>query len=191
MKLIFGVGINDADYVTSPRVCGKANQCKVYVKWQNMLKRAYYTRSQLPSYQGVSVCSEWHRFSNFKKWHDANYIPEWQLDKDILTDMKEYAPDTCLFVPSWLNSFITDRKLWRGEFPIGVDWSKRSNAFRARCSNPISKREVHLGYFKSKAEAYFAWRTHKMDIAYQLKDLMDAVDPRVYYRVTEIIMRAR
>jgi hypothetical protein len=65
-KLICGVGHNDIfryDTASSP----------YYLKWRNMLKRCYDPKTQAnsPSYIGVTVCKEWHKFSNFKIWMEA------------------------------------------------------------------------------------------------------------------------
>lgn len=66
-------------------------------------------RSRLPKYQGVSVA--WENKSDFYQWFNENWDPshpEYQLDKDILVPgNKVYGPDTCCFVPQWLNILIS------------------------------------------------------------------------------------
>jgi len=108
--LIYGVGINDADYPVSsfPK---RYNRCPYYKKWIFMLKRCYgKNNSSYKSYKGVTVNPIWHRFSNFKKWMEQQPYwndPDMELDKDILVEgNKEYGPDTCMFVPQAVNAFF-------------------------------------------------------------------------------------
>jgi len=118
-KPLYGVGINDVWYSPTQvkRVsegrgqgCFKAIwHCIVYQRWANTLKRCYDEKNLLlaPSYEGCTMVEEWHSFSNFKAWHDINFVPEWHLDKDILKDNnKIYGPDSCVFVPVYLNQIL-------------------------------------------------------------------------------------
>lgn len=191
-RLVFGIGINDAEYPLRPVVDGKQISCPVYSAWKNMLKRCYWhgVGIENPTYIGVTVCEEWHRFSNFKRWYDEHYVDGWHLDKDLLTDSREYGPSTCIFVPRWLNNFLNENSAKRGGCKIGVHWRKDAGQYHAMCSNPISRKRDHLGLFGNEVDANRAWRSRKMELAYQLKDWMDAIDRRIYFRVTEIIMRA-
>lgn len=48
---------------------------------------------------------------SFKKWFDENYIKGYELDKDILIKGNRiYSPDTCCFVPSFINRLYTSSK---------------------------------------------------------------------------------
>lgn len=40
-KLVYGVGVNDADYVVSPIISGKRHICPFSIKWKDMLARCY------------------------------------------------------------------------------------------------------------------------------------------------------
>ena len=192
-RLVCGVGVNDADYVIGKKIGGRMDQCPIYNAWQAMLARCYSAKCQdrHPTYRGVTVHEEWHRFSSFKRWYDENYVEGWYLDKDLLTDTREYGPNNCIFVPGWLNKFTNDSRAHRGEWKIGVSWRNDANAFVAKCSNPTTKKQECLGYFKSDEEAHRAWLDRKVELAYQLKDWMDAIDRRIYFRVVEIIFRAK
>lgn len=113
---IYGVGylgeLNDED---------KRLKSLMYKRWSNMISRcyninddAYYAYGAL----GIKVCDRWHCFANFL--NDVKYLPgfndminnpniKYQLDKDILqqgvpANMKVYSPETCMFVPSYVNS---------------------------------------------------------------------------------------
>ena len=179
-KLVYGVGINDADYVVEKRetikVNGKQKQrlvwiCPYYLVWRDMLKRCYSTKYQdrNPSYKGCSVSEEWLRFSNFRRWMERQDFEGMQLDKDLLSEVnKVYSAGTCVFVTSMVNSFTIDRGASRGEWSIGVYWNKRAGKFRASCSNPFTKKQEHLGLFTSELEAYQAWLKRKLELAHLL-----------------------
>lgn len=127
-KPIYGVGINDADYVTQKNVNGKNVICHFYQTWKGMLERCYSAKCQekQPTYKGCSVCEEWLTFSNFKEWMDSQYWYIMELDKDVLVKgNKAYSPETCIFVSSQLNLFTTDREKERGDYPIGVNFHKK------------------------------------------------------------------
>lgn len=84
------------------------------------------------------------------------------LDKDIIVlGNKVYGPDTCVFVPCQVNNFLTDHGAARGAWPIGVSWGEEACKFKARCRNPITGKQEHLGYFTDPAEAHEAWRARK------------------------------
>ena len=69
-KLVFGFGVNDADYIVNLRRNGKLSRCKIYTRWHEMLKRCYCDKYQYknPTYIGCYVCDDWLIFSNFKRW---------------------------------------------------------------------------------------------------------------------------
>lgn len=191
-RLVHGVGINDADYAVKPRVKGEMVECKAYGSWKNMLERCYsakYHRIQ-PTYIGVKVCGDWLSFMAFRKWWAENQVDGWQLDKDLLSDDRIYSPETCIFVPSWLNNFTTHRAAKRGEWPIGVYFDKRSGKLKSRCNHPFGRQE-YLGHFSTPDEAHAAWLARKLEIAHELKNLMDDIDTRIFQRVIEIIVRAK
>lgn len=191
--LVFGVGVNDAPYQTQPIINGKQVACPAYKAWTNILTRVYSNKyhAKQPTYSGVKVCDEWHSFMSFRAWWMENQVDGWQLDKDILSDSREYSPETSLFVPRWLNSFITDSGAARGAYPIGVYFDRGRGKFEAQCSNPMSKKTEHLGYFSTPEEAHLAWLTRKLELALELKPNMDEIDQRIYPRVVEIINNAK
>ena len=191
--LVEGVGINDAQYCVAPGIDGKTVLCPAYMSWRNMLTRAYSTKfhAKHPTYSGVTVCDDWHLFMSFREWWLGNYADGFALDKDILSDDGVYSPETSIFIPAWLNLFTTDNGASRGAYPIGVSFHKGKGRFRALCSNPITKKREHLGYFDTPEAAHLAWRTRKLDLALELKPKMDEIDIRIYPRVIEIINNAK
>lgn len=190
MKLVCGVGINDADYVVQYRVSGRRLKCPAHMAWANMLDRCYNAKfhSRHPSYIGVTVCDEWLSFMSFRKWWIDNHVDGWHLDKDLLTDGREYSPEACIYVPQWLNKFTLDRALMRGDWPIGVSFHRPTGKFRARCRNPMNPRGYYIGVFADANEAHRAWLKRKLELAKELKDKMDEIDERIYQRVIEIIL---
>ena len=180
-KLVFGVGVNDADYVvkkweTIEYVNGKQKkklvwECPYYRVWKDMLKRCYSTkyRERNPTYEGCSVSEEWLTFSNFRRWMEKQDFECMQLDKDLLFECnKVYSEETCVFVSSMVNSFTTDCGASRGEWPIGVHWNKGTSKFESRCRNPFTKRQEYLGLFLNELEAHQAWLERKLELAHLL-----------------------
>lgn len=93
-SIVYGVGINDADY----QVSKGSWRCPFYKHWKNMLARCYspaFQRNQ-PLYVGCTVDPRWHRFSHFKSWMETQDWEGKQLDKDRkVSGNKVYGPDTC------------------------------------------------------------------------------------------------
>ena len=142
----------------------------------SMLTRCYSSsyKEISKTYQDVRCCDEWLMFSNFKRWAES-YEKEYSvdvaslcLDKDIINSGKIYSPTNCVFVNQQTNKFITTSKATRGVYMLGVDLHKESGKFRARCSNQITGRCEHLGYFYDELSAHKAWQSRKHEIALQL-----------------------
>ena len=180
-KLVYGIGVNDADYVVQKKeTVGCANgvrkqklvwECPYYRTWTSMLRRCYSTKFQErnPTYKGCSVSEEWLRFSNFKRWMETKDFEGMQLDKDLLFEgNKVYSDKTCVFVASMVNSFTIDSGASRGECLLGVSWNKRVGKFVSRCRNPFTKEREYLGYFPCELEAHQTWLKRKLELAHQL-----------------------
>ena len=189
-KPILGVGINDSDYMAEIRIDGKRLVCPAYRAWKHILRRCYCKKflAENPTYEGVKVCDEWILFSGFLRWFDRNYIPGYQIDKDLLTDERVYGPSTCLYVPRWLNNFTEGHGRARGDLMIGVTKDKSRGNFMSLCSNPEGG-SAYVGVFDSEHDAHLAWKTKKLEYALALKPKMDAIDSRIYNRVVQIIER--
>lgn len=196
-RLVYGVGINDADYVVKKweeigYVDGKRKQkliwcCPYYQVWTEMLKRCYSPKYQdrQPTYKGCSVSEEWLKFSNFKRWMEQQDWEGMQLDKDLLFEgNKVYSAETCVFVTQMVNSFTTDCGAARGEWMIGVDWNKRADKFMSRCSNPFTKKREYLGLFNCQQEAHKAWLKRKLELAHLLAE--EQADIRVAKALIEL-----
>ena len=162
-KSVFGVG-----YFGVGKYKSRDNKAPslAYKKWIAMMKRCYDKSTHLknPHYKDCSVCEEWLNFQNFAKRFEENYNPEtmkdWHLDKDILVKWnKVYSPETCCFVPFFINYLFTKNDESRGDLPIGVSFRKNRNHFRSYC-RVFDKRE-YLGSFKDAESAFLAYKKRK------------------------------
>ncbi|MCK4758725.1 MAG: hypothetical protein KAT69_01680 [Candidatus Aminicenantes bacterium] len=163
-SLICGVGINDADYITTKQINGKIIRCPFYQKWRGMLTRCYdkKTKDRFPTYNGCSVVEEWLTFSNFKKWMESQNWQGKELDKDIIEPgNKIYSPKTCVFVDRYVNGLLVDSAGKRGKYPIGVYFQKDRRKFASRC-NIKGKKEL-LGRFDTCEDAFLVYKKAKHD----------------------------
>lgn len=167
-KPLCGVGINDAPYQVTMNLFGPRVTCPVYQTWSSMIKRCYSDKVHLkrPTYTDCNVASEWHSFMSFREWWLQHYKEGYHLDKDLIVPAsKIYSPATCIFVPSWLNSFTVAKDANRGLLPLGVSLSnvQVSKPYLARCADGCGK-QVHLGLYNTPEEAHQAWLSYKLAI---------------------------
>lgn len=167
-----GIATNDANYVTWVKETlpnGKQKlvwNCPVYCSWTRMMKRGYSQKfkEKQPTYQDVTVCEEWLLFSSFRSWWVENNVAGWQLDKDLLVKGNLiYSPETCVYVPNYLNTLLMDRAAARGDYPLGVTYKldKKINPHRSQCC--VGGKQKHIGYFTTPVEAHRAWQMAKID----------------------------
>lgn len=184
-KLLYGVGINDADYsiTKSIRVDGRSKiiwMCPIYRTWSNMLLRCYSEkhRHKSPSYAECYVVQEWHSFSSFRSWAVTQPWAGNELDKDLLIPgNKVYSPETCIYISNAINCFLTDRAAGRGAWPLGVSRYCNKKKFLAFCNNPNTGICEYLGGFETPDEAHQAWRRKKHEHACAHAATQD--DPRI------------
>jgi len=134
---------------------------KVYDVWHDMIKRVYDPKVHIkqPAYKGVKLCEEWHNFNTFALWFKDNYIDGYALDKDLLSGgSKIYSPDTCVFIPVALNSFLANIKSTNTSGHTGVCWHKRRNKWNSNIRNLKINKIISLGYFSNIEEASKAYQ---------------------------------
>ena len=166
-KLIFGVGINDANY----NVCNLDSNrkivwvCPIYSTWVHMLERCYYKKlkEKLPTYKHATCDIHWLTFSCFSIWMKSKDFAGKELDKDIIVvGNKHYDSENCAFVDQKTNKFVTDAGKMRGKYLIGVSLDK--GKFKSSINNTFTKKREFL-----------AWKKRKHELALQLADLQTDV----------------
>lgn len=182
--LVYGVGINDADYPTMKVeryiLDGKKKtrvlwRCEFHSLWREIIRRGYSEKEKQRhnGYLTSKVEPVWHRFSSFKSWMTEQKYAGLSLDKDILVSgNKVYGPETCVFVPAYVNTCLVLSNSIRGELPVGVSISKayleagRKNIYNAAIKNKRSERgkQKNLGNFETPYLAHCAWRKEKIKI---------------------------
>lgn len=177
-RLVYGIGINDADYVVQKfenlgRVNGKKKikrlwTCPYYMRWCSVLERCNpkVQQTKKKTYLGVTICEDWKYFSKFKAWMEQQ---DWQgnvLDKDIVVfGNKIYSPETCRFVPDYLNKLLTLSDANRGKWPLGVSLRKDSSVFVSVIKTRTKKtggKIDYLGQFNNPQDAHKAWQEEKI-----------------------------
>lgn len=170
---ILGVGMLGVGPVTA------TSHRKLYTTWTNMLLRAYdikYHEKQ-PTYRDVTVCDEWKNLQNFAEWYLLNYIDGYELDKDILGGgtSKVYSPETCLFIPNRLNTFMATKYSTNTSGYVGV--TKKGSKWTARTNDTKTGGRIYIGYFDTPEEAYEAYKIERRIQAEVWRKLMSGVLP--------------
>lgn len=169
MKKVCGVGINDADYQVKIWQ-GKTLVwlCPFYRVWTSMLTRCYGKR-KIESYTRCEVFEGWLKFSDFRAWMEKQNWDGNHLDKDLLGDGLLYSPQTCCFIPSAVNVFMTEKKRKVSDLATGVSLHKDkvSRQFSATINVGQGARQF-LGYFDTEEEAASAYRQAKSALAVQI-----------------------
>lgn len=164
----YGVGINDCGYATQfLKEDGTKYLCPFYQRWRGVLRRIFDKKyiERFPTYTNVKICDDWLRFSNFKFWMEQQDWEGKELDKDILSkDHKIYSPDTCAFILPNTNKFLTNCSFDKIK---GISFLAKRRVYRAKCGNGFGK-EIFLGDFNTKDQAYNAWKEHKICVAKEL-----------------------
>lgn len=173
-RLVRGVGINDADYVTTitsytrnsngKRIAKNEWRCPFYEVWGAMLARCFSKRLQqkYPTYQECILFEDWKYFSKFKSWMETQDWQGKQLDKDILVKgNKLYSPETCVFVTRKVNTFMTEADSIRGKFLIGVYFNKDRKKYISMISE--SNKSVNLGSYDREEDAHLAYCKRKFE----------------------------
>jgi len=168
-RLVYGWGINDADYVTA-RMDGWV--CPYYASWGAMICRV----ETKPSYADCSICEEWRHFSNFRSWMRRQKWRDRQLDKDLIVrGNREYRPDRCCFISPALNGAIAALGRGRG-------YQRINGRYYARVS--LGGRQTTLGGYDTPEEASEVYRRFCADRLEALA--FEEPDPRVWRAIDEL-----
>ena len=157
-KLVYGVGINDADYVVSPLIDGVRVICPIYRAWHCMVSRCY---SKNYSFSSSVVCDEWLIFSNFKRWAEQHQVEGRRLSKNLINGPTQlYSSENCVFISNKVSNILLTGESRRGLYPLGV--SRHKNRFVARCNvNGVDKK---IGRYPCIDTAHKAWQLFKAEI---------------------------
>jgi hypothetical protein len=182
-RVVYGIGYTgEGNY--KPSIKGK--HTSTYNVWRGMLERCYSIRIR-PTYKDCSVAEEWHNFQNFAKWYDENYYEvdgqKMHIDKDILIKgNKLYSPDTCVIVPYDINLLFIKNDANRGEFPIGVSYSKLWGTYIAHCSHI---KNGYIGTYKTPEEAFEAYKDYK---EYSIKQFAEKYKNKIPLKLYEAMV---
>jgi hypothetical protein len=170
-KLVYGVGLNNADYQTHPVLeNGKQKICKYYSVWSDMLSRCYSEKElqRYPTYRQCEVDTVWHEFMNFKSWMETQDFNNLCLDKDIIIfGNKIYKPEACAFVTNETNGLLLDKRI-KKRYALGVDLHSPGR-YQANCN--VNRKQKYLGLFKTELEAHRAWQIAKQSEILRVSNL--------------------
>ena len=179
---VYGVGVIGDKYPS--KVNGV--QTKEYKLWTSMLVRCYSNsfKKKKPTYEGCEVSNNFKSFEYFYEWCNKQVgfgAKGFELDKDLLIKgNKVYSEDSCVFIPTEINSLLVKRENMRGKNLIGVYWCNTKKAFVAQVSRNKGMQE-HLGLFKTEIEAFNAYKKAKEAfIKEQADKWKDKIDDRAY-----------
>jgi len=184
-KSIYGKGyIGEGPYAISINKGETINRS--YHTWHDMLRRCYAREYQQknPAYIGCSVCEEWLNFQNFAKWYDENYYEIdgqiMNIDKDILVKGNRiYSPETCVFVPSPINSLFVKNDVRRKTTPVGISICTNGD-YLAKCSDGTGK-DIRLGRFKTYEDAFVVYKANKEIIVKKVAEKFKSYIPCKLY----------
>lgn len=189
-KIVYGAGINDADYQVyrCRRVDGKMVVdwvCPYYSRWLDMIRRCYSKKQKTKqkNYEQCTTSEEWKTFSNFKKWMEKQDWEGKHLDKDLKKPGNfVYSAETCLFIDPLINNLIIEKV--KNGLPRGVSkTSKTMNTlYRARIIKKYpdgTRKECLLGTGDSPYILHEKWIRAKKD---NIDEILEAVsDPYSVY----------
>lgn len=183
-KTVYGVGYVG---IGPHRVSLNSKKNAAYQCWYDMLERCYSEKllRMRPTYKGCVVCDEWHNFQTFADfYHNDPYRQDgWELDKDLIVPgNKEYGPNVCAFVPSHLNSILSDHRGARGNLPQGVNI--KGNNYQAKISKDGVR--VNIGHYPTQELAYAVYESEKLKY---LKEVANRYIGKVDQRVIDSLIK--
>lgn len=191
--LVYGVGVNDMPYMVQPRGTGRGARDPAYAAWTGILQRCYSASCQRrqPWYIGVTVCKEWHVFSNFRRWLLAQ--PHWRdraVDKDLLSPgNRVYSPATCLMVPQAVNVlFLGAAKRTAANADLAVGVSRSGKRYLAQLG--VFSKNTYGPLRATPEEAAADYRAMKMDYAFKVaQQYITDPEPRIHDVILDNVAR--
>ena len=181
-KSVYGVGfIGDGKY-------SNKTHPKIYAEWIDLIRRCFDKdfKNKYTTYKDCILEDYLLCFQNFAKWYEENYYEVegeiMALDKDILfKGNKIYSRDTIMFVPQRINTLFVKSNAIRGEYPIGVTYSKNEDKLKVSCK--VNGKTVGLGTFKPNQveEAFQCYKQFKENYIKQVADEYKPYIPKKLY----------
>lgn len=185
-KTVYGVGCLGEGLFKS-RHPNNGPCTKEYGTWSSMMFRCYGDKRDVTTtrnYGDCSVVDVWHNFQNFATWCQSQptmLCEDSTLDKDIrVKGNKVYSPDTCCFVPAYINVAVTGIKHQNSSGKAGV-WK-----FKDSYVSEITMFSVDnsLGVFSSLEHANYVRCRMKEAYIGALADVFrDRLDADVYSKL--------
>lgn len=160
---------------------------KEYGTWSSMIFRCYADsrdESVFRNYSDCSVCEEWHNFQNFAEWCQTQpemLFEDSSIDKDIkVKGNKIYSPETCCFVPQYINTDVTGMKHQNSSGKAGVWKCKDSYISEITMFGAKS----NLGNFSSLDDANHVHNRVKEAYISALADIFRVkINPNIYAKL--------
>ena len=158
-------------YSPEPYVQHTTRAGKLWDKIQCRCKIGGSQQVEQPTYIGCT--NGFKDFQEFAEWcqHQYGYLHKeengrhWQVDKDLkIFGNKMYSPETCIFVPTRINSLLISCGARRGTHPLGVCYDKSKLKLKARCQAGKGGSLKNLGYFECELKAHQAWQKYKVEL---------------------------
>jgi len=158
---VYGMGYyGEGKYVAKKN--GK--MMRSYKTWNSMIERCYNPkrRNKNLSYVDCIIDPIWLNFQTFAKWYYENYKEikgvKFQLDKDLMVEGNRiYSPQTCKFIPHYVNTFLANKYKTNNTGYTGVIWRKRDEIYESRINDVNMNKNIYLGRFKDPLEASEAY----------------------------------
>lgn len=167
------------------KISGTNITTQEYVHWSGMLTRCYYENyhNRFPTYTGCATDQQWHNFQEFAEWcqWQVGFNEGYVLDKDIIIKgNKIYGPETCVFVPSEINSLVvTQVKPGKG-VPAGISFQKSCQKYIVSCA--VNGKNKNLGRYTCPEEAFAVYKNFKENLVKEkAEEYKQMLDVRAYH----------
>lgn len=184
-KSVLGVGFYGIGEHMA-KVNGKNTQ--EYQAWRDMLRRCYDDKIQLKntSYIGTKVCEDWLNYQNYAQWHKNNNPNidgiKFNVDKDVLQqglEIKIYSPETCIFLPDKINSFMTNNQSKHntsGLTGVSINTNDKSKWRAQICDFETGKYICIKHNCNTKKEAYELYKEYRAKNSENAKDYLRSLN---------------
>lgn len=143
--------------------------CRIWHGIVARTKEGGYVQKKHTAY--VGTVNKFVNFQEFTEWCQNQHgytLKElngrsWSLDKDLLSNGSSvYSPETCLFVPNYINCLLNTQKRKDRKYPLGVT-SGTKGRFRAQIM-PLNGKKKALGIFNDQWSAHRAYQKAKIQV---------------------------